>query len=304
VREAWPGRLPAPDAWQMGSLLCCRGFPLRFAPGCFAKLETVRQHKARVDIVTGTPFQTLYTGSPERCSPITQGAVGPSRMTNGMRKKNRKDHLALALGRLAWGQEDRLMIAAMITALDDKYKLSVKLGREPGLDLIIQQLVGRIVRAFGPLSNVQGKRILDLACGSNTSKAPSSFHINTPFRKQRIRVPNTEEYSPQFEPWFCRILLALGADPVGIDLGDLNGEEFEHYRVDLGQRGALDFMPAHSFDAIQDSRLFGSPEFTSQFPKEADRLRVAHEIRQQEQRLLRPDGIVIHSDAEGLTQKN
>jgi hypothetical protein len=224
-------------------------------------------------------------------------------MTNGIRNRSRKDNLALALGKLASGQEDRLMIAAMITILDDKYDLSVKLAREAGVDLIIQQLVARTVRAFGPLSSVQGKRILDLACGSNTSKAPSSFDVDTPFRRQRIRLRSADEYSPQFEPWFCRILLALGADPVGIDLGDLDSEEFEHYRVDLGQSGALDFMPAHSFDAIQDSRLFGSPEFTSQFPTETDRLRIADEIRQQEKRLLRPDGIIIHSDAEDLAQK-
>ena len=59
----------------------------------------------------------------------------------------------------------------------------------------------------------------------------------------------------------------------------------------------LDFLPAHSFDAVQDSRLFGSPEFTAQFPDHADRLQVAQEIRRQERRVLKPDGIVIHSDA-------
>jgi hypothetical protein len=62
----------------------------------------------------------------------------------------------------------------------------------------------------------------------------------------------------------------------------------------------LDFLPDRSFDAIQDSRLFGSPEFTAQFPNQADRLKVAQEIRRQEQRLLKLDGIVIHSDAEAL----
>ena len=224
-------------------------------------------------------------------------------VTKGMRKESRTDHLALTLGKLAWSQGDRLLVADMLTALDDKYDLSAKMRREPGVEPIIQQLVGRIAKAFRRLSTVRGKRVLDLGCGSNTSKAPASIYINTPFGEKRIHVSDTEKYTAQFEPWFCRILLALGAHPVGIDLGDLDNEEFEHYRVDLGQREALDFMPGHSFDAIQDSRLFGSPEFTSQFPREADRLRVAREIRQQEQRLLRPGGIVIHSDAEGLTQK-
>ena len=51
--------------------------------------------------------------------------------------------------------------------------------------------------------------------------------------------------------------------------------DFEHYPVDLGVPGALDFLPDHSFDAVQDSRLFGSPEFTTQFPNPADRLTAA-----------------------------
>ncbi|HET6701727.1 MAG TPA: hypothetical protein VFH14_07990 [Gemmatimonadaceae bacterium] len=41
--------------------------------------------------------------------------------------------------------------------------------------------------------------------------------------------------------------------------GDLDGERFEHHRVDLGKPGALDFLTAASFDGVQDSRLFGSP---------------------------------------------
>ena len=96
------------------------------------------------------------------------------------------------------------------------------------------------------------------------------------------------------------MLLELGADPVGIDFGDLEREAFEHYRVDLGQKGALDFLPDHLFDAVQDSRLFGSPEFTAQFPNENDRLKVAQEIKRQEKRLLKANGIVIHSDADAL----
>ncbi len=104
-------------------------------------------------------------------------------------------------------------------------------------------------------------------------------------------------YTALFEPWFCRILFELGANPVGIDFGDLESQVFIHYRVDLGKIGALDFLPAHSFDAVQDSRLFGSPEFTAQFPLQADRLQIAREVKQQEQRLLKANGIVIHSDA-------
>ena len=215
---------------------------------------------------------------------------------------NRKDQLIAILSGLAKDRVDRVLIANMITALDDKYDLSKKMTREPGVEEIITQMVGRMANAFGRLSNIHGKRILDIACGSNTSKAPSSIYINTPFGEMTIGRA-TKGYTAQFEPWFCRMLLELGAHPVGIDLSDLEREAFEHYRVDLGQKGALDFLPSHSFDAIQDSRLFGSPEFTVQFPNQADRLRVAQEIRRQERRLLMVDGILIHSDTDELLRE-
>jgi len=195
--------------------------------------------------------------------------------------------------------EDQSQMAKSLQALDARYDLSKKMSREPGVEEILLQMVGRLAAAFGSLSNLKRLRILDIACGSNTSRAPASFYINTPFGEKTIGGAS-KGYTAQFEPWFCRLLLELGANPVGIDLGDLEGEAFEHYGVDLGKIGALDFLPAHSFDAVQDSRLFGSPEFTAQFPNRADRLKVAQEIRRQEQRLLKRGGILIHSDAETL----
>ena len=215
---------------------------------------------------------------------------------------HRQDQLIATLSSLAKDREERDLIATTITALDARYDLSKKMAKESGVEEIIKQLMGRLESAFGSLSNVKGNRILDIACGSNTSKAPSSIYIDTPFGEKRISTVDTEGYTAQFEPWFCRVLLQLGAHPVGIDFGNLEGEAFEHYRVDLGQKGALDFLPSHSFDAVQDSRLLGSPEFTAQFPDPADRLKVAAEIRRQERRLLTADGRVIHSDAETLTR--
>src|SRR5947209_5513839 len=174
---------------------------------------------------------------------------------------------------------DALLIAQILNALDVKYRLAEKVAHEPGVKDIIQQFIGRIEHAFGSLANVKGKRILDIACGSNTSKAPESFFVDTPIGQRTIKSADTSVYTAQFEPWFCRILLELGADPVGVDIGDLEGEAFEYYHVDLGIPGALDFLPDHSFDAIQDSRLFGSPEFTAVFPERGQRLTVSEEIK-------------------------
>jgi hypothetical protein len=163
-------------------------------------------------------------------------------------------------------------------ALDEKYGLGRKRAAEPGIDRVLAEFVDRLRRAFGSLDEVRGKRILDIACGSNSS-----------------RSPDTGERTPMFEPWFCRLLLELGAEPVGVDAGDLEGERFEHYSVDLSRVGALDFMRDGSFDGIQDSRLFGSPEFLALLPR-SEHAAIKAELRRQERRLLKPGGVVIHTD--------
>jgi hypothetical protein len=196
-------------------------------------------------------------------------------------------------------EQDHFLLENMIRALDARYDLIGKAAKERGVTAIITQMIGRLANSFGTLSDIHEKVILDIACGSNTSRAPASLYIATPFGEIRLGR-STRRYTAQFEPWFCRILFELRAKPVGVDFGDLEHEVFPHHRVDLGQKGALDFLPSRSFDAIQDSRLFGSPEFTAQFPNQADRLKVAQEIRRQEQRLLKSDGIIIHSDAAAL----
>jgi hypothetical protein len=218
----------------------------------------------------------------------------------GINVKPNLNDLVTILGSLASNREEQDLIGAAIEALDDQYALSPKMTREPGLEEIIKQLVGRIYRAYGSFATLKGQRILDIACGSNSSRAPSFVFINTPFGEKHVPIPHTDGFTAQFEPWFCRVLLELGAHPVGVDMGDLEGETFEYYNVDLGKPGALNFLPDHSFDAAQDSRLFGSPEFTAQFPNQADRLKIASEIWSQEQRLLKARGILIHSDAANL----
>lgn len=202
-----------------------------------------------------------------RCCPLVRQLYTVHGMT--AQRKNGDSH------------KDPALIRQVLQALDMKYDLHRKIAREPETKVIIEQFTGRLERAFGDLSAVKGKRILDIGCGSKVS-----------------RHPTTGKVTPMFEPWFCRILIELGADAVGVDLGDLEGEAFEHYRVDLGRTGALDFVPDSSFDGIQDSRIFGSPEFTTQHPATEDYYRISQEIKRQEQRLLRPGGVIIHTDIE------
>jgi SAM-dependent methyltransferase len=185
--------------------------------------------------------------------------------------------------------------------LDGAHSLLAKWGREPGLADILEELYGRLLRAFNELGAVGGLRILDIACGSNSSRAPSQFHLRLPGGKRAIESSSSDDYfAAVFEPWFCRILETLEAQPVGVDRGDLSGETFEYYGLDLGRPGALDILPSGSFDAVHDSRLFGSPEFRAQFPAADARLAIAREIAQQESRLLKPGGVIIHSDAQTL----
>ena len=164
-------------------------------------------------------------------------------------------------------------------ALDERYAFRRKVAREPELALIIEEFVGRLERSFGSLEGVRGKRILDIASGSHSSRSPDSG-----------------KRTALFEPWFARLVLELGGAPVALDAGDLDGEPFEHHRVDLGRSGALDFLADAAFDGVQDSRLFGSPEFRKAYPRKRDHERVKVEIARQERRVLKPGGVIIHSD--------
>jgi hypothetical protein len=173
----------------------------------------------------------------------------------------------------------RELLARALEQLDERHALERKIAHEPELARVLEEFIGRVQRAFGSLARVRGKRILDIASGSNSS-----------------RSPRTGKRTAVFEPWFARLLVELGAEPVAVDAGDLDGERFEHHRVDLGLPGALDFLPDRSFDGVQDSRLFGSPEFRRAYPRRRDHDRVRAEIARQERRVLKPRGVVIHSD--------
>ncbi len=205
---------------------------------------------------------------------------------------------------LASRPADRDRLAASLTDLDRSHDVIAKWEAEPGLADILEELYGRLSAAFKELSEMEGMRVLDIACGSNSSRAPDEFHLRTARGRRPITSPTGDQFAAVFEPWFCRILQTLGAQAVGVDRGDLSSETFETHCLDLGQPGALDVLPSTSFDALQDSRLFGSPEFRAQFPEAEDRLAVAHEIVRQEKRLLMPAGVVIHSDATSLIARS
>lgn len=90
--------------------------------------------------------------------------------------------------------------------------------------------------------NIQNKRILDLGCGSHRGTYES-----------RNWDP------PIWEPWLCRALTKLGANPIGVDIGDLSEERFEHYQINLLSENSLNIIPDNSIDITNAELLYDSP---------------------------------------------
>lgn len=159
-----------------------------------------------------------------------------------------------------------------------------KLMKKYGETIYTREIADKIEllkRRFGNLSNVKNKRILDIGCGAKFG----TRETNNYGRKEK-------NPSRPWEPWLCRILVELGARPVGIDLGDNEGEEFEHYKVDLSKIGALNFLPEKSFDGVNMTFFLSSPHLET-MTNEEDRENIKKEMENQIKRLLKEDGKII-----------
>ena len=102
----------------------------------------------------------------------------------------------------------------------------------------------RVISVFNNLDGLQGKRILDLGCGSTLTKDKSIF--------------SSADSQRDYEPWLCRLLEEAGAHSVGIDIHNLSNESFEHYQGDLSKEAVFDFMPDESIDLINSCSLLGN----------------------------------------------
>lgn len=112
-------------------------------------------------------------------------------------------------------------------------------------------------------NNLKDKTILDLGCGT----------INYILGEK-------------FEPWLARGLHEIGAKVIGIDKGNLNGELFKHYSIDLRNPNSLDFLKNNSIDLAGAFSLFDAPSLTH--PKETFEL-----LLPQLERILKPEGVFI-----------
>lgn len=123
--------------------------------------------------------------------------------------------------------------------------------------------------------NLEGKKILDLGCGSKTSK--------------------DNIVSRSFEPWFCRTLVELGAKPIGIDIEPKNGEVFEYHQADLID-SPLAFIESSSIDIAHASDLFDSPRlYRELIKKNMDFYKFSKSLKEKLQKVVKPEGIFIHN---------
>jgi hypothetical protein len=130
------------------------------------------------------------------------------------------------------------------------------------------------------LGSLEGKTILDLGCGSNNPRIEGDIYFS----------------DRQFEPWLCRTLKVLGANPIGMDIGPLAGEEFEHYWTELTQPDSLKIIPDNSIDLVNACQLFDSP-FLKKVIKVSG-MELKKHLLPQIERVLKPDCYFLYWSGE------
>ncbi len=91
------------------------------------------------------------------------------------------------------------------------------------------------------LSNLGGKRVLDLGCGAEKGTGHT------------------------YPPYFCRAAYSIGMDVVGVDILPNNGERFKAYRLDLTDAGWHRRFEPLSFDIVNVDHLSGPSGSTDDY---------------------------------------
>jgi hypothetical protein len=144
---------------------------------------------------------------------------------------------------------------------------------------VISSTIGRVYYASG--DNLENKSILDLGCGSNSDNPIMSYdnYLNVGHFGERT-----------FEPWLCRSLSILGANPIGVDCGSLDGERFEHYCLNLLSKKSLNFIPDNSIDIAHSRLLYSSPQLGIMGGNEE---KIKEVLIPQLERIVKPEGIYL-----------
>jgi len=126
---------------------------------------------------------------------------------------------------------------------------------------------------------IEGKVIVDIGCGSHT------------FNGRAFVRPGD---SAKYLPWLCRGLHILGVHVIGIDIGDMTGEPFEHYQGDVQDFNTWRPLQGRQVDLIQERRLYDSPEMMKLHEGELETLQCRRIIFAQI--VSRDEGIFLHAN--------
>jgi SAM-dependent methyltransferase len=145
------------------------------------------------------------------------------------------------------------------------------------------------ILSFLSISNadeLKTKAILDLGCGQN-SRIDAFF-------------PGCNK---DYEPWLCRILHLLDTKIIGVDIGSLAGEEFEHYERNLLEPDCLSEIPSGSVDLVNTHGFFNSPYTMARLAWDEERIEqhislLKANLFTQIKRVLKPEGFFLHFGAE------
>ena len=135
------------------------------------------------------------------------------------------------------GIEKRIMINHVLNAVEKKYSDFSKDNEKR-----TQKRLMHITSALGAENNLsifEGKKILDIGCGSSDSE-----------RFALSGKKETCDEKKSFQPWLCRCLLEAGATPIGIDMGPNENERFKARKMDICRENALLELGESSFDLI------------------------------------------------------
>lgn len=221
-------------------------------------------------------------------------------------------------GMPALNEEVRQEICGQITnKLEDVFRKKYRVELDP---IILDGIVSIMrVLGVGSIDELKGKKILDLGCGNTLPKSAMEGVRKLRVMKAEGRKGNDilwsqeyrslSNYIPEeimweildkdvftFEPWLTRGLHELGAEVTGVDIGNLEGEDFEHYGgVNLLHTEDLkNLLPKDYFDLVHERLVKSSPAFEKECQAEGITPRQAIEsIKNVAVSLLKSDGVFL-----------
>lgn len=128
--------------------------------------------------------------------------------------------------------------------------------------------------AYPDITSVRDKVVLDIACGSRS-------------------YPDNKD--KKYDPWMPRLLLHLGAFPVGVDLHPQLEERFVWHQANLLEYGSLRFLKNASFDAYYICAFPTKKAVEEMVTKGPSWEDVRTDILAHVTRALKPDGRVIRT---------